>query len=236
MLNFSVSIVVINLNNEAGLERTILSAINQDYLTKEIIVIDGKSSDGSSNVISKYEGEINYWCSEHDAGIYDAMNKGITRSQNQWLIFMNSGDIFPSKNVLASINYDCECDVIYGNKVKGNAIEEPFDLCRIKYGEIFACHQSMFFFRDCLVGKNNGYDTAYNINGDLELCARLLVEKKKFKYQDITVSKTEEGGISQSLSWRKRLEWIKVVFKYFGFIQLIRTFQYRVARKIGLST
>ena len=234
MLDFSVSIIVINLNNAIGLERTILSGINQDYAAKEIVVIDGKSSDGSAKIISKYSDEINYWCSEQDNGIYDAMNKGIVRSKNKWLIFMNSGDIFPSKDILNSINFDCKYDVIYGNKINGNTISKPFGLRRMKFGEIFACHQSMFFFRDCLIEKNSGYDTSYMINGDLELCSRLLVKKKKFKYQDIAISKTEEGGISQSLSWRKRLEWIKIVFKYFGSIQLIKAFLNRFARKIGL--
>ena len=75
-----VSIVTINYNNSAGLEKTITSVISNDLYDIEYIVIDGNSTDGSVGVIKKYESKINFWISEPDSGIYNAMNKGIRQA------------------------------------------------------------------------------------------------------------------------------------------------------------
>ena len=71
-----LSIITVNLNNAAGLEKTAESIIGQTFTDFEWIVIDGGSTDGSVDVIRKYENRITYWVSEKDSGIYNAMNKG----------------------------------------------------------------------------------------------------------------------------------------------------------------
>ena len=87
-----VSIVTVSFNCVSSIEDTILSVVNQKYKEKEFVIIDGGSTDGTLDVIKKYDKQINYWVSEKDAGIYDAMNKGIKASNGDWIIFMNSGD------------------------------------------------------------------------------------------------------------------------------------------------
>lgn len=72
-----ISIITVSYNAAATIEQTILSVIRQDYPNIEYIVIDGGSTDGTVDMIRKYEDQIAYWVSEPDAGIYDAMNKGI---------------------------------------------------------------------------------------------------------------------------------------------------------------
>ena len=97
-----VSIITVVYNGEEYLEKTINSIINQTYKNIEFIIIDGASTDGTKNIIKKYENEISYWVSEEDDGIYDAMNKGINLANGKWINFMNAGDIFHDNNVLTN--------------------------------------------------------------------------------------------------------------------------------------
>ena len=109
------SIITVNFNNRDGLRKTIESVIHQTCRDYEYIVIDGGSTDGSVDVLKEYDKNIDYWVSEPDKGIYNAMNKGITQAHGEYLNFMNSGDCFYDKNVLENL---CEkglsSDIIVG--------------------------------------------------------------------------------------------------------------------------
>lgn len=111
-----VSIITINYNNAAGLEKTLASVVNQNFSDFEYIVIDGASTDGSTDVIKKYSDKINYWVSEPDSGIYNAMNKGIRQAKGEYLLFINSGDTLYNNEVLTDIfQHSLENDLIYGD-------------------------------------------------------------------------------------------------------------------------
>lgn len=114
-----ISIITINFNNAIGLEKTIMSVVNQSFTGFEYIIIDGASTDSSVEIIKKYGNSINYWVSEKDSGIYNAMNKGIKVAKGQYLLFLNSGDFFYSDNSLSfflpSINKKEPKDLIYGS-------------------------------------------------------------------------------------------------------------------------
>ena len=97
------SIITINYNNADGLRRTIESVVSQTFDDYEYVIIDGGSTDGSVDVIKEYENKISYWVSEKDGGIYNAMNKGVKASNGEYLIFMNSGDVFYRDKVLEDI-------------------------------------------------------------------------------------------------------------------------------------
>ena len=94
------SIITVNLNNARGLEDTIQSVVNQTCRDYEFLIIDGGSSDNSTSIIEHYKNQIDYWISEPDNGIFNAMNKGIIASKGDYLIFMNSGDCFYNEKVL----------------------------------------------------------------------------------------------------------------------------------------
>ena len=78
-----LSIITINYNNKAGLQKTIDSVICQTWKDYEWIIIDGGSTDGSKELIEQYQQYFAYWCSEPDKGVYNAMNKGITKAKGE---------------------------------------------------------------------------------------------------------------------------------------------------------
>lgn len=95
-----LSIITINYNNRDGLKKTIESVIAQTVKDFEWVVIDGGSTDGSKELIEEYSNHIDYYVSEPDGGIYNAMNKGIKASHGEYLQFLNSGDFFHAHNTL----------------------------------------------------------------------------------------------------------------------------------------
>src|SRR5659263_50658 len=118
-----VSIITVNLNNDDGLPKTIESILSQSFIDYEYLIIDGGSTDNSLDILIKYANRITYWVSEPDKGIYNAMNKGIAHATGEWIIFMNSGDVFRNDEVLANVfksDIEAQTQIIYGNTlVKG---------------------------------------------------------------------------------------------------------------------
>jgi glycosyltransferase involved in cell wall biosynthesis len=111
-----ISIITINLNNGSGIERTIKSVSTQSYDSIEYIVIDGGSTDESVAVIEENIAHIQYYVSEKDTGLYNAMNKGVTRATGAYLLFLNSGDHFFSNDSLATLISGAKGeDLIYGD-------------------------------------------------------------------------------------------------------------------------
>ena len=113
-----ISIVTVVRNCENTIEDTIINLINQEYPNIEYIVIDGGSTDGTLKKIRKYEKSIDYWISEPDGGIYDAMNKGIDLATGEWVNFMNAGDYFFNNstiNLIVSEIRKQNFDIIYGD-------------------------------------------------------------------------------------------------------------------------
>ena len=122
MLTFSI--VVISLNTKSEFLKTIRTIKKQNYNKYEIIVIDGKSIDGTVEQIKKLGKNISSKIIEKDKGIYDAMNKGIRLAKGNWIIFMNSGDIFYNENILKKLSKVClnfkDNEIIFGNTIIDN--------------------------------------------------------------------------------------------------------------------
>ncbi len=160
-----ISVITINYNNKEGLTKTITSTINQSSKDIEFIVIDGASTDGSVERIREYANKIDYWVSEPDKGIYNAMNKGIERAQGEYCIFMNSGDSFYSEHVIEeftrlSKGSDIVCGDTWMGRIKGAPDEITFDTL---YNSSI-CHQCAFI-RTSLM-KKYMYDESLRIVAD----------------------------------------------------------------------
>lgn len=113
-----ISIITVVFNAVGSIEKTIQSVLSQNYQNVEYIVVDGGSTDGTLDIIKKYDKCISQYVSEKDDGIYDAMNKGLKMASGEWINFMNAGDCFSDENVLSRVfaaRYDRKIAVVYGN-------------------------------------------------------------------------------------------------------------------------
>lgn len=227
-----ISIITVVWNDAMGLERTIQSIIQQTYTNIEFIVIDGASTDNTLEVIKKYKEYIDYWVSEKDKGIYDAMNKGIYASSGVWVNFMNAGDTFVNNHVLEKVKFLNFNDkvLLYGGKMYKNKKINPLAIEKLKIGEIHANHQSMFFNKK-LLGDKLVYDLQYKIYGDYELVNKIYLHYPKLiTYIDIIIADFEGGGVSSMPSTQKRKDKYKIVYKYYGFFGLIKAMIYRILK------
>ena len=227
-----ITVVTVTYNAEKCLEETILSVINQTYPNIEYIVIDGGSKDGTVDIIKKYAEHIDYWVSEPDKGIYDAMNKGIDKATGEWINFMNAGDSFVSEKALEKVfNQDySEYDFIYGDRVNKDVVglyiekANPFWLqknayCPWKGG----CHQSTFVKTN--TARLHKYSLKYKYAGDYEMMYNIYKANGKFKYVNIPIALYNllEGfsieGVKAGAMENARLLGVPINFKFKIWIQ-----------------
>jgi len=234
MNNPKISVITVVYKDPDGLERTINSVQEQVYNNLEHIIIDGGSGQKTIDIIDKYKQKIDYWVSEPDSGIYDAMNKGIKVSTGKWLNFMNAGDIFYSddaiEKVFAEEEFDAFSDksLIYGYKYQDGKAVYPISIDFLNKGVIMACHQSMFFNFEYVKGELF-YDTRYPIYADYELVNRLYMKfPDTFKEMNIPISIFEGGGISSRPSKQKRIDKYTILYRHYGVWQLIKAILFRV--------
>ena len=186
------SIITINLNNAAGLRQTMDSVLAQSFPDFEYLVIDGGSTDGSVELIEKYAAKITYWVSERDAGIFDAMNKGIAAATGKYCLFLNSGDYLYQADVLGQVaKIGVSADVIYGDVIQsaeGNMLRRvnspdiltPFFLLT---GAV--AHPAQFIRRD-LFFDYGFYSTEYRMSSDYAFIVKLFF-KTKFEYRHLPI-------------------------------------------------
>lgn len=115
-----VSILTVVFNNARFLEETILSVLQQDYENIEFIIVDGGSTDGTVEIIRKYEHEIDYWISEPDKGISDAFNKAIILAAGDYVNFQGAGDYLVSNSVVREMmdGVDANKDMLICGRVQ----------------------------------------------------------------------------------------------------------------------
>lgn len=198
------SIITVSYNALESIEQTILSVINQNFDDYEYIIIDGGSTDGTVDIIKKYQSKISLWISEPDNGIYDAMNKAIKLSKGEWLIFMNSGDLFYNNLILNKIFFDSlklnNYDIIYGNTLTKNEKRNiNIPISKINYSFFLyntLCHQSVFFNKSVFF-KNGYYNLEYKIISDRDLLFKVFRSKGNFFHFDNIISVWDEEGFTK---------------------------------------
>jgi len=202
-----ISIVTVVYNDADGLEKTIQSVLSQTYKNIEYIVIDGGSSDGTVEVIQKYESHIDYWVSEPDKGIYDAMNKGSERATGDFVNFLNAGDFFFEETTLHKVitKIDERDKVYFGRAKIGNGTSSwlyPNDKYHGHNIEQWLInnlpnHQAMFFPKNFY--KNYSYIIEYKVGADSDY--KFASEHKNgFVFIDEIVTAFQLGGTSSSFS------------------------------------
>ena len=229
-----ITIITVCYNAQTYIERTILSVINQSYSNIEYLVIDGNSIDCTLQIVRKYEDKITKIISEPDKGIYDAMNKGLQMATGDWVNFMNAGDSFYSKDILAKVFCQDYPDksVIWGDTMLiRNGIKQgifkttPFYNYKLPFhtGKGI-CHQSMFF----RINKEKPlqYDLSFPISADFKLCYDIYKQGGSFLYIPFVISVFDTTGYSSSNRYTSLVETGRILqcennilFKLYMFIQ-----------------
>ena len=194
-----LSIITVNYNDVDGLERTIKSVISQTFHDYEFIIIDGGSTDGSVDIIKKYENHIDYWVSEKDGGIYPGMNKGLRQAKGDYLNFMNGGDCYHSEDVLEKIfALKTSADIITGAHSENGLRNVGKDgVTMLDLYKWAIDHQASFIRRE--VALRHPYDEKYRIVSDWKFFIEALVfDNCTFYYTDMIIVDVDMKGISNT--------------------------------------
>lgn len=210
------SIITINYNNKEGLHKTIESVINQTCQDFEYIVIDGGSTDSSIDVIREYADRIDYWVSEPDKGIYNAMNKGILQAHGEYLNFMNSGDCFYDVYVLETILPCLDSDIVLGKSYYDGGAHgfKKKNITMLDLYKNTLPHQASFIRRKLFIGHL--YDECYKIVSDWKFFVDALIFRNvSFRNIDRIICLFDHGGISSKLSELVEKEQSEICNSYF---------------------
>jgi len=212
-----ISIITVVYNGEEFLEETILSVINQSYDNVEYIIIDGGSTDGAIDILKRYEDRIDYWVSEKDEGIYDAMNKGVRKSTGEWLFFLGADDCLSNHEVFRKVSkhFDNDIGIIYGNILyEGVGIFKSSYNWRLLLKNTL--HHQASFYRNSLLSKIN-FNPAYKISSDYEVNLFAYLKGVKAKKIDVMVSRCSPEGCSGEGQLVGYLEEVEIRCKYTNF-------------------
>lgn len=228
-----LSIITINYNDKEGLKRTIDSVLAQSFCDFEWIIIDGGSTDGSSEVIenavsilskTKSGKIVSFWCSEPDKGIYNAMNKGIGHACGEYLNFLNSGDVYHDSEVLSTV-FACDIpscfgvvycdynDIMEDGSVVPQRLPEALDLAFLMRRPIN--HQSTFIRREVFL--DGLYDESYRIVADGKAFLKWMVQGVKYFHLPVFVADFQMGGVhnrNEELTKKERERMIEETVPY----------------------
>ncbi len=202
-----VSIITAVYNSSRFIESCITSVLGQTCPDIEYIVVDGGSTDGTLEVIRKYEGRISRWISEPDQGIYYAFNKGIGLASGDIIGFLHADDVYAGNDVIETVVShmvrghadSCYGDLLYVDKKKGKVIRY-WKSCRYREGLFrrgWMPPHPTFFVRKEIYDRHGRFNTEFKIAADYELMLRFL-EKRKIStfYVPEVLVKMRVGGTS----------------------------------------
>lgn len=222
----TISIITATYNAERTIENAIHSVLSQTYPNIEYIIIDGKSTDGTIDIINKHKNQINYFISEPDNGIYDALNKGIERATGDIIGFLHADDAFKSENTIENIAQEFKttnADGVYGDLEYVNS-EDTQKVVRYWKSKNFKpqlltqgwmpAHPTLFLKKE--IYKAYGlFNINFHIAADYDFILRIFKNKTlKFTYIPMVITQMRLGGASnKSLKnlWIKTSEDIKAL-------------------------
>lgn len=212
-----ISIITVCLNAEKTIEQSIISVISQNYKNIEYIIIDGGSTDGTTEIIKKYLHYIDYYISELDEGIYYAMNKGIKVASGDYIYFLGADDIL-CKDIIEKI-----LPIIKDNSNKinyGQVLLKPSNKLYCKRFNKYKLlrknisHQAIFYPRT--VFKKYTYNCKYSISADWDLNLRLLANGWDFKYINLIITEFNTQGVSSKVDTKFLEDKRNLIKRYFG--------------------
>jgi putative colanic acid biosynthesis glycosyltransferase len=225
-----ISIITPVFNAEKELERSIDEVQCQTYANKEHIIIDGGSRDNTVELLERNNNKIDYWISEADGGIYDAMNKGIAEARGEWIYFLGADDVFYRHDTLLFVMQrpDITDDVAL---VLGNIVYPDGRIFRSSFNKtIFfkntVHHQSAFYRRSVFGGFRYSQSASsclkdnFSISGDYQLNLLLFMRNVKYVYINEIISRCGRG-VSMEGRFAGYLEEIIIRHLYLNFFQAL---------------
>ncbi|SHN17953.1 glycosyltransferase family 2 protein [Mucilaginibacter sp. OK098] len=224
----TLSVITIVYNNARDIERTMLSVLNQTYPNIEYIVIDGKSTDGTMQIIEKYKSRIAKLINEKDEGIYDAMNKGLAIATGDYVIFMNSGDEFFEPVTVEKVFATApDADIYYGETEMINDERQSLGQRRhiapkqftwrgFKYGMSIS-HQAIYIRRSL----TEPYNRNYQLSADIDWIIRAAKKAKTIVNVNRYVAKYLVGGMSKTKHRQSLQERFNIMKQYYGLIPTV---------------
>lgn len=187
-MSVKFSIITVCYNAAATILQTIESVLTQSYPEMEYIIVDGKSTDGTAELLQSVTDSRFHFISEPDSGIYDAMNKGLKMAIGDYVLFIGADDIFFNQSVLIKVadNITDTDDIIYGNVMlrhRQRLYNGAFS--RWTWGHRNICHQCIFYPRS--VYKYYSYDERFRSVADWDYNLRLLADGIRFRYISLTI-------------------------------------------------
>ena len=189
-----ISIVTVVYNGAATIEDTIKSVLSQSYPRLEYVIVDGGSTDGTVEIVRRYEKQLARWVSQSDAGIYDAMNQALEMIRGDFVLFLGCDDLLWGTDVIgnAAAKMSDQRLIYYGDVVmKGTGAVYDGVFSRWKIVRKNICHQSIFYPKELY--KENKYSLKYPILADYEYNLRFF---KQFSYLNLIISRFNESGVS----------------------------------------
>jgi len=220
-----LTVITIVYNNVRDIERTIKSVLNQTHKNLEYIIIDGKSTDGTLEIIEKYQTSISKIVSEPDKGIYDAMNKGLALAEGDYVLFMNSGDEFYDDHTIEEVFASAPgADIYYGETEMYNdnweslgrrrhEAPENFDWKSFRFG-MNVSHQAIYIKRSITVP----YDLKYKYSSDIDWIIKAAKKSSNIVNVHRYVAKYLVGGMSKKKHRESLKERFLIFSKYYGLI------------------
>ncbi|MCG9793928.1 glycosyltransferase family 2 protein [Flavobacterium algicola] len=204
-----ISIITVCYNAVNIIEQTILNVIDQDFKSFEYIVVDGGSTDGTIDIIEKYQDNITVWLSERDKGIYDAMNKGLKIAKGEWCYFMNAGDYFYDLNLLTQFASRCKESKypiivgkveVFNNDQTSSGYYPSFQDDIVNYNPRYLfnahlCHQALFVKTESYRAVG-GFDLDYKVFSDFNTIISIIEASGGLDKVDIIFSKYNLDGVS----------------------------------------
>ena len=196
-----ISIITIVFNGRDCLERTIRSVLAQTYRNIEFVIIDGGSTDGTQDIIRKYDRDIAYWVSERDHGIGDAFNKGLSVVTGEWIMFLNAADTLAEPDSLEAMSRHVDAaPIISGFSRAGRKIipkrallnSDPIEVRAMLSHQASLVHRSLF--------ETYGiFDTSFRIRMDYDFWLRVLQRERFHFLEQIFVDFAARGASNRNL-------------------------------------
>jgi glycosyltransferase involved in cell wall biosynthesis len=212
-----ITVITVVIDRVHLFEKTIRSIVDQSYDNVEYIVIDGGSTDGTLDLLRKYDDVIDYWVSEPDDSLYHAMNKGVEIASGDWLNFQGSDDVLvDTLNKIAGKLVDTST-VYYGDSYMTDR-NVLYDGWFSQYKMTFKCinHQAVFFPK--AVFDVYEYDTAYiNFADYILMCQCNADNRFRFRYiNELVAMHDDKIGVSYNRIDHKFLEdRLRIIKTYF---------------------